>query len=590
MQPLQLTLKGFRGIRDGLGLAELHLDLEHLAGDAQLIAITGPNGSGKTTVMDNLTPYNLLASRAGGGGGGANGIGAFAIYDHVYLPESLKELIWAHEGHVYRSQTIVRLAGRRRTEAFLHQRDHTGGWRPMVLGDGTTSDGRMETYAACVEHICGSAETFFTSVFASQGKRQLNTYRNAEIKTLLADLLGQEEIRLVGQQATETARLLKAGLGMLRQQQAALDQETARLQEARDRADRSGQGTVDAEARLRQAQAMLDAAVARHAQRAVEREQHRATEQQRSRLLAQGEADAAAHASSKAELQNQLQTLSDQQERLAQRVRARHLQAQERRQVLERTRQRCVEQLARAAAVRRAGRRQGLAQRVLERRQTSTQVARRKVQALQQAQDAMRLAKQQLATLEREAGKAVLRVEELGHRHGLTATVPCVGSDLQGRCRLLGDAREAQALLPRCPGPGGALRPAKGGGPGVARRDTPQGASPGRRCGWARLGRMQGGSGQDARRLLRRIGGAVRGVPAGTSHAAGSRCRTGDAASRLYHPVLGHRKKRLNGSRGRMRGAVSLSRSRKPKRARSPPVSGPPWHWRNYRRVAMMPC
>lgn len=56
MQPLKLTLKGFRGIRDGLGLDEFTLDLERLAGDAQLIAIAGANGSGKTTLMENLHP------------------------------------------------------------------------------------------------------------------------------------------------------------------------------------------------------------------------------------------------------------------------------------------------------------------------------------------------------------------------------------------------------------------------------------------------------------------------------------------------------------------------------------------------------
>ena len=48
MQPLKLTLKGFRGIRDGLGLDEITLDLERLADDAELIAIAGANGSGKT--------------------------------------------------------------------------------------------------------------------------------------------------------------------------------------------------------------------------------------------------------------------------------------------------------------------------------------------------------------------------------------------------------------------------------------------------------------------------------------------------------------------------------------------------------------
>lgn len=56
MRPLELTLKGFRGIRDGLGLEQLTLDVERLAGDAHLIAIAGANGRGKTTVMDNLHP------------------------------------------------------------------------------------------------------------------------------------------------------------------------------------------------------------------------------------------------------------------------------------------------------------------------------------------------------------------------------------------------------------------------------------------------------------------------------------------------------------------------------------------------------
>ena len=56
MQPLMLTLKGFRGIRDGLGRDEITLDLERLADGAQLIAIAGANGSGKTTIMDCLVP------------------------------------------------------------------------------------------------------------------------------------------------------------------------------------------------------------------------------------------------------------------------------------------------------------------------------------------------------------------------------------------------------------------------------------------------------------------------------------------------------------------------------------------------------
>lgn len=56
MQPLSLTLKGFRGIRSGLGRDELTLDFERLAGDAQLVAIVGGNGRGKSTLMECMHP------------------------------------------------------------------------------------------------------------------------------------------------------------------------------------------------------------------------------------------------------------------------------------------------------------------------------------------------------------------------------------------------------------------------------------------------------------------------------------------------------------------------------------------------------
>ena len=46
MQPLSLTLKGFRGIRDGLGRDALTLDFERLADGAELVAIAGANGRG----------------------------------------------------------------------------------------------------------------------------------------------------------------------------------------------------------------------------------------------------------------------------------------------------------------------------------------------------------------------------------------------------------------------------------------------------------------------------------------------------------------------------------------------------------------
>ena len=216
MKPLSLTLKGFRGIRDGLGRDVIELDFEQLAGDAQLIAMVGKNGRGKTTIMDNMTPFPIMPSRAG-----ADGLGSFSYYDQVCLPESVKDLVWAHGGERYRSQLVFRLNGKRKTEAFLHVR-RGDSWQPVRLDDGTVSDGKVDTYVQCVERILGSAETFFTSVFAAQGRRQLSAYKNGEIKTLLADLLGLDEIRVLGAKALETAKLLKAGMVAVRQERAGL--------------------------------------------------------------------------------------------------------------------------------------------------------------------------------------------------------------------------------------------------------------------------------------------------------------------------------------------------------------------------------
>ena len=50
--------------------------------------------------------------------------------------------------------------------------------------------------------------------------------------------------------------------------------------------------------------------------------------------------------------------------------------------------------------------------------------------------------------LRRQAGDAALRAAGLKQRFGLTDAVPCRGTELQPRCQLLADAREAQVMLP----------------------------------------------------------------------------------------------------------------------------------------------
>ncbi len=69
----------------------------------------------------------------------------------------------------------------------------------------------------------------------ADGAELIAIYRNGEIKTLLADLPGQEEIRAIGHKAAEVARLLKAGLVAIRQEQSGLAHEIAAVEAARQR-------------------------------------------------------------------------------------------------------------------------------------------------------------------------------------------------------------------------------------------------------------------------------------------------------------------------------------------------------------------
>ena len=202
MKPLKLALKGFAGIRAGLGKDELTLDLAAIAKDAELIAIAGKNGSGKSTLMDNLHPYRIMPSRASG-----LASAGFSFYDHLCLPESAKELIWEHDGEIYRSQLVFRQNGSRKTEAFLHRKVGDR-WEAFVAADNTLSDGKTLTYDHCIESILGNSETFFTSVFNAQNRRPLASYANGEIKALMVELLGLEKIREAGEQAGNVQRQL----------------------------------------------------------------------------------------------------------------------------------------------------------------------------------------------------------------------------------------------------------------------------------------------------------------------------------------------------------------------------------------------
>ncbi|RZI42152.1 DNA repair protein [Herbaspirillum sp. HC18] len=443
MKPISLTLKGFRGMQDGLGRDALHLDFEQLAGDAQLIAFVGRNGRGKTTVMDNMTPYPLMPSRAG-----TDSLGGFAYYEHVYLPESIKDLVWEHAGKRYRSQVVIRLNGKKKTEAYLHVREACG-WLPVTLPDGTVSDGKLDTYLRCVEALLGSAQTFFTSVFSSQGRRQLSTYRNAEIKTLLADLLGLDDIRALGAKAVEMAKLLRAGLTTLRQERMVLQAEREQIASEIAQCGDTMQRLTAAQAQRALSLSSLDAMKGALAQLLANREAATQTEARRSQLEEERRSMMASGRATLASLDSQDQRETERLAALDRRIALRVAALAQKRTALVAQRNKLNAVIRQGGNIERAAARLPLAEQVTTAREARVQAQRRDRDQLNALFADEQLVRERIASIEREAGQAALKAQELARRFGLTAEVPCAGTDLQGRCKLLGDAHAARSLMPR---------------------------------------------------------------------------------------------------------------------------------------------
>ena len=442
MTPLKLYLKGFSGIRNGLGQSEVMIDLDAAAGDAQLVALVGSNGSGKTTIIDNLHPFRIMPSRST-----SYSVAGFSYYDHLCAAEAVKDLEWLHEGERYRSQIVLRVNGTRKTEAYLH-RWQDGKWTAVHLADGTCSDGKSETYDRCVEDLLGSPEAFFTSVFSAQNRRPLSSYKTGEIKSLMVELLQLDRIRGLGEEASRVTSLLKLALDEKHASKRELDQIGSELSHLRKQ-EAAASALVDTTQVAKDL--VVQAAEKSHArvQGLIRIQESKADSDRR-----------------RAQLESQIGQTQSALTQLATTTANDANRVQARKERMERDQQVSLELLTRQKDAREAEMHaaQALVSRADEIEEAYPRIAlleqeeissKEHVAALrQQAAVRVELQKQhallqaQHGSLEREAGAVAIRAQQLRERFGLTAAVPCQGTDLQARCKLLSDAREAKTLMP----------------------------------------------------------------------------------------------------------------------------------------------
>lgn len=444
MTPLQLTLKGFIGIRSGLNREEVTIDFDALAGDAQLVAIVGHNGAGKSTILDNVHPFRVMPSRAGG-----YGPTSFSYYDQTYGTEAKKELTWDHDGACYRSIILIKNSGKtRKQECYLQKLTSTGQWAAATLADGTPCDGKTEAYDRAIEEILGTPEMFFTAAFACQGRRTLADYPNGDIKALMSDLLGLERYQNLSTQAREVVKALT-------NRKAAMSDRVARMPVLRARLDTERNAAADERVEIASLEIARDAAVTAQreaARRLAEAQSAHAesaqTERRRDTLKAQlrtaeerEQADMESARSSSEAGQNGVRQAISLAKRSVDRAAldlaeanraladARHIIGQ--RDSIEAAAQRLSVIDAEIAAAREA-----------------VTAAEQGAKEYQEARNAQTLAESELQSIQREGHAIKDACQSLRDRAGLIDDVPCKGTDLQGRCKLLAEANTAATTLP----------------------------------------------------------------------------------------------------------------------------------------------
>lgn len=168
MRILKLQLRGAIGIKKGLGVDEIEVDFTNF--QPGLIALTGRNGSGKTTIMENLHPYRTMVSRDG------------SLQTHFFLKDSYRILEFEFNGAVYSAKILIdALTGG--SEAYFSKHENNGiGWDAL-------NDGKVTTYDKAIEDLLGSPELFFNSVFSGQKSKGIAALKPADRRKLFYELL-----------------------------------------------------------------------------------------------------------------------------------------------------------------------------------------------------------------------------------------------------------------------------------------------------------------------------------------------------------------------------------------------------------------
>ena len=201
MRILSLKARGFIGFKKGLGLDEIDVDFKNLSG---LVALAGPNGHGKSTMLENLSPFRTLASRGG------------ALRHHTFLRDSYKELEFEMMGDIYR--TLIKIdADSDRSEGFIWKNGE-----PQI-------DGKVSNYNNYLVKLLGTANLFYNSVFCAQNSQRLSDMTTGDLKSLFTEFLRLDRLALYERNSKQCISVIESMKGIAERRAESLKERLEKL-------------------------------------------------------------------------------------------------------------------------------------------------------------------------------------------------------------------------------------------------------------------------------------------------------------------------------------------------------------------------
>ncbi|MHA1952499.1 MAG: hypothetical protein ACW96U_00945 [Candidatus Heimdallarchaeaceae archaeon] len=164
MIPKRIKIVNSIGILDGIGKREVEIDFTKFR--RGIVGIFGHTGSGKSTIMENLTPFRRLISRPG------------SLHDQ-FIEEGVREFEFDMEENTYLSRILIDSVKKRQV-AQLYQNG-------QLLND------KLEEYDSYVNELMGDYNLFINSVFAPQTDAHIITMKDTPMKNLFMMLFNLEK-------------------------------------------------------------------------------------------------------------------------------------------------------------------------------------------------------------------------------------------------------------------------------------------------------------------------------------------------------------------------------------------------------------